>query len=380
MEMRIKSEKILIALVVSILFLCSLPRVSSASYVFTYELLNRPGGSAHYRLNVAVSESLLQYYESKSHILISNNDYSKFITPYALKPIADCVWNVSSDDEDFANDVLMVVHQIPYEETRPLKYPVETIVANKGDCDLFSYIAASIMKAGGLDVVLFYYESEQHMNIGVSLSNEPQSARTGVDYAIHDGSRFYIAECTGGNWQEGWRVGECPDSLKNATLQVISLENYEQSAPGQVSASYKALGQSTLSLEVSSKFLIQGGSVTLSGQLSPFLQNETITFYVRINGAPWSELCTVSTDSSGHFAYNWLPNVSGLCLVRAGWSGSEDYAGADSLTVTLTVLSMFFIALLGFIVVLVVVGLAVFLISRRSHSGAIEPLPPSIPS
>jgi hypothetical protein len=173
-------------------------------------------------LNVAVSESLLEYYLEKSHILISTDDFAKFVTPYALKPIADCLRGIYSDDEDFANGVSMIVHQIPYEESKPSKYPVETIAANKGDCDLFSYIAASIMKAGGLNVVLFYYESEEHMNVGVSLSHEPHYARGAIDYVLHDGTRYYMAECTGGNWQEGWRVGECPDDLKNATLKTVN--------------------------------------------------------------------------------------------------------------------------------------------------------------
>ena len=105
---------------------------------------------------------------------------------------------------------------------------------------------------------------------------------------LRDGTRYYVAECTGGNWEEGWRVGECPTEMKGATLQVIILENCEQSAPGQVGASYKALAVSTLSLDVSSAYLAQGSSITLSGQLLPPLQNATITIYDKANGLPWS--------------------------------------------------------------------------------------------
>jgi len=297
-----------------------------------------------------------------------------------LKPIADCLRGIYSDDEDFANGVLMIVHQIPYEVIRPPKYPVETIVANKGDCELFSYLTGSILKAGGLNVVLFYYESEEHMNIGVSLSHEPHWARGAIDYVLHDGTRYYMAECTGGNWQGGWRVGECPDDLKGATVQVVTLENCEQSAPGQVTASYKPLATSTVSLDVSSAFLIQGSSVTLSGQLSLPLQNGTITIYIKANGLPWSELGTASTDSSGRFAYVWLSDVSGICYLRASWSGNEDYASADSPTRTVTVLSWFFIALLSLTVVLVSFGAVVFLMSRQTRSELSEPQPPEIPS
>lgn len=378
--METKSEVAFVLLIVIATLLCLPPSVLSANYTVVYELLDHPGGSTHYSLNVAVSESLLEYYADKSHMLISTDDFATFVTPYALKPIADCLRGIFSDDEDFANGVLMIVHQITYENTSVPRYPVETIVANKGNCALFSYIAASIMKAGGLNVVLFYYESEDHMNIGVGLSHEPYYARGKIDYALHDGTRYYMAECTGGDWQEGWRVGECPPELNNATLQVITLENYEKSAPEQISASYKSLAISAASLDASSTFLIQGSAVTLSGLLSPPLQNNTITIYIKANGLPWSELCIVSTDSNGHFVYVWIADASGICYLRASWSGNEDYASADSPTRTVTVLPWFFIALLSLTVILVSVGTVVFLMSRRTNPEVSEPQPPEIPS
>lgn len=380
MKMKIRSKVAFVVLVVLVTLSYLPPSVLSADYAFVYELLNRPDGSIQYRLNVAVSESLREYYVEKSHMLISNDDFAKFVTPYALKPIADCLRRIYSDDEDFANGVLMIVHQIPYEETKPPQYPVETIVANKGDCDLFSYVAASIMKAGGLDAVLLYYESQEHMNIGVSLSHEPHCARGTIDYVLHNGTRYYMAECTGDNWQEGWRVGECPDELKGTALQVVTLENCEQSAPGQVSASYKSLAISTASLDVSSVFLIQGTAVTLSGLLSPLLQNETITIYIKANGLPWAELCTTSTDSSGRFAFVWVADVSGICYLRASWSGNGDYASSDSPTRTLTVLPWFLVALLSLTVILVSISTVMFLMSRRTGSEISEPRPPETPS
>ncbi|MGQ9642144.1 MAG: hypothetical protein ACUVUF_08550, partial [Candidatus Bathycorpusculaceae bacterium] len=208
-----------------------------------YEILDKPDGSTHYRLNVSVSQSLYEYYLGKSHESNSTSDFAKFVTPYALKPIADSLWEIYTDDEDFANGVLMIVHQIPYKEIASLKYPVETIVEDKGDCDLFSVAVASIMKAGGLDVVLLYYESEAHMNVGVHLSHIPQYVRGQAYYVTHNGVRYYTAECTGGNWETGWRVGECPSELQYANVQIITLESCEQTAPEQVSTSYKIIAQ-----------------------------------------------------------------------------------------------------------------------------------------
>jgi hypothetical protein len=372
-----KSRTILLAIVlVTISHLLS--SGFSENYSQSYQLLDKPDGSTYYRLNVTVQESLYEYYAEKSHSLNSHSDFARFVTPYALKPIADCLLEIYTDDEDFVNGVLMIVHQIPYNET-PVKYPVETIVENKGDCDLFSYVAASIVKAHGLDVVLLYYESQGHMNIGVSLSHVPYDARGQAYYVTYNNIRYYVAEVTGGDWQNGWRVGECPDKLKNAPAQVITLENCEQTTYGQVSASYKTLASSTISLIISPIYLIQGGTVTLSGQLSPPLQNRTVTIYIKINNSPWIVLDTITTNH-GYFTYAWNTEDAGICYIRSSWSGNDDYAGADSPIQTVTVLSTFFVLLLVITAILVCIGITVFIMSRQAQPSIPEPQPPEIPS
>jgi hypothetical protein len=372
-----KSKAILLVtalLVVSYL----LPNGFSETYSQSYQLLDKPDGSTSYRLNVTVQQSLYEYYNEKSHSLSSNSDFAKFVTPYALKPIADCLLEIYTDDEDFVNGVLMIVHQIPYSET-PAKYPVETITENEGDCDLFSYIAASIVKAPGLDVVLLYYESQAHMNIGVSLSHVPHDAREQAYYVTYNNIRYYMAEVTGGDWQNGWRIGECPDDLKNAPAEVITLENCEQTTYGQVSASYKTLTSSTISLTISSTFLIQGSPITISGQLSPPLQNKTVTIYVKINNSPWIVLDTITTSQNGYFTCTWNTGDAGICYVRSSWSGNNDYAGADSPIQTVTVLSTFFVLLLAITAILLCMGIIVFAISRQAQPSIEEPQPPEIP-
>jgi hypothetical protein len=375
-------EKILKTLLTTILFLtvfCIQGYCSSESYTRSYQLLDEPGGTPFCSLKITVQQSLYDYYVGKSHKLSTSADFAKFVTPFALKPVADRLWEIYSDDEDFANGVLMIVHQIPYLETLPVKYPVETIVENKGDCDLFSYIAASIIKAGGLNVVLLYYEDKAHMNVGVSLSHEPYDARGQAYFVLYNHVKYYVAECTGGNLQIGWRVGEMPNDLKEVSVQVITLENCEEWAPGQVSATYQTLTPSTISLTVSSTFVLQGWSVTLYGQLSPTLQNESITIYAKINNSPWIVLGTVNTDSGGNFKYDWTAEVAGICNIRASWSGNDEYAGADSPIQTVTVISAFFILLLTVCVALTCIGFTVYITTRQTKQSALEPQPPQIP-
>ncbi|KPV64711.1 MAG: hypothetical protein AOA66_0013 [Candidatus Bathyarchaeota archaeon BA2] len=310
-----------------------------------------------------MTSALYDYYRSKDHNLY-DHDFAKFVTPNSLKPIADDLWAIYSDDEDFANGVLMIVHQIPYKESGPQKYPVETIVENGGDCDLFSFIAASVMKAGGLDVVLLLYEEQSHMNVGVHLSEEPEDVRFQYTYSPieYEGKQYYMAECTGGDWRNGWRVGECPIELKDASARVITLENCEQSSPGQVSSSYGVLASSSLSLSVSSGFVISGRPVTIGGSLSPALAGKNVTIYIRSSVSSWSVLTTVVTDFDGRYSFTWSPSSAGMYYVRAGWSGDADYAGADSNTFVLSVFSMEWIlmgiAVIGSLGVLLVVVIA----------------------
>ncbi|MEM1563365.1 MAG: Ig-like domain-containing protein [Candidatus Bathyarchaeia archaeon] len=353
----------------------------SEGYTRTYNLLDSPEGTRQYKLNVIVTQSLYEYYVWQSHEQVSEEDFPKFVTPHALEPIAEKLWEIYKGDyESFANGVLMIVHQIPYEVTVPAKYPVETIVENRGDCDLFSYVAASIMKAGGLDVVLLYYEDKAHMNVGVSLPNAPRYARTQAYYVNYGGIKYYIAECTGGNWRTGWRVGECPPDLIGENPIVITLENCEQWSPGQVSASYMPLAPSTLSLAVTSTFVIQGSTIALTGQLAPNLSNEKITIYIKMGSSPWILANITTTDSNGRFECALTLNEAGTCYVRASWSGNNDYSGADSPIIAVTVLPIYFIALLIIITVLVCLGIIIFITSRQKYQEIEEPKLPEIPT
>jgi hypothetical protein len=333
----------------------------AATHKYSYELLDSPDGDTGYRLTVSVTETLYEYYSSQDHNLYSY-DFSKFVTPDALKPIADDLWTIYSNEEDFANGVLMITHQISYVESDPQKYPIETIVENEGDCDLFSIVAASIMKAGGLDVVLLLLEWQDHMLVGVHLPESPEDARSQVYLYKHDGKKYYVAETTGGNWENGWRVGECPEILRQATAKVIPLTNCEESSPGQVSSSYSIPDSSAIYMSLSTNFAVSQNEVEISGSLSPSLAGETVTLYVSSMGSPLVMLTTVVTDANGQYSHTWHDPPGGIYSVRANWSGDEDYSGADSSTFKLIVipseLVMVGAILVCFLVILLIVTLA----------------------
>ena len=333
----------------------------------SYQLLNNPEGNVTYQLNVVIPENLQEYYAEKSHRITSSNQFSSFVTPYALQPIADRLWDIYDNQEDFTNGALMIAHQITYVETTPGKYPVETMADDQGDCDLFSFITASILNAGGLDVVLLYYEDQSHMNIGVHLSSAPQDCRDSVYYITNDNTRYYVAECTGGNWREGWRVGECPPDLKQVSAEVVTLEDAEQMAPGQVSASFTSMEPSALSLEVSPIISIQNTAVVLAGKLAPEMANENVTLYAKINSAEWTVIGSAITEQDGSFEYVWKADVAGSHAIRAGWSGNQMYTGAMSTAKNATVLPLFLTALIGIAVTAAIIGVVAMLIAKHGQ-------------
>lgn len=321
-------------------------------------------------LNLSITPSLYEYYQEKPHISTPDR-FGSFVTPYALAQVAEDIRSIFNAPEDYVNGVLMLVHQIPYQIVNESRYPVETIIENRGDCDLFSYIAASLLKAQSLDVVLFYYQQEYHMNIGVSLSTPPNDARTAISYVDHEGTRYYMAECTGGNPENGWRVGECPPELQGAHVTVIELENSEQTAPGQVYSSFDALVPSSITLSTATRFVIEGSSVTLRGRVSIPNPSGNVTLFLAIHD-DWSVIDSSSVSPDGTFHFSWSPIVWGQTLMRASWAGDGLYAGAESATVSVFVIpKVVILAGIG-IVVLVALYAIVAMKTRNHHDTALE--------
>jgi hypothetical protein len=342
--------------------------------------MDKQGENAGYTLNVLVPDTLLQYYQEKSHRLSVLNDFSKFVTPYALKPIADSLRQIYPDDEDFVNGALMIVHQMTYVETKQGKFPAETLVDNQGDCDVFSYVAASIIEAGGLDVVLLDYEEQVHMNIGVHLDSPPEKARADVYKIARDNGDYYIAETTGGNWTRGWRVGECPGNVKQAQAQVLTLEDAEEIAPGQVSASFRRLESSDISLEIWPPLAMEQSTVTFRGSVTPTKPSENITIYLGLSGFPWTILGTTQTNANGSFEYTWKANTAGVYAVRASWAGDNTYAGTTSETMSTMVIPFVLTALIIVAVVAVIVAVIAVVASRHTKQDSLAPREPEPPT
>jgi hypothetical protein len=312
-----------------------------SSYTFTVQ--NGYYQSDH-TLFVSLPPSLKDYYHGKSHVINNEKDYAKFITPNAVRSIADNIRNITRntpyDDEEFANAVLMIVREIPYFRS-PGKYPIETIVDNQADCEGLSILAASIMKAGGLDVVLLLYEgmTPSHMNVGVSLEHMPVShswwmAPSGIDY---NNKTYWIAETTS---LADWTVGNRPGLLARDKPQIISLADSEKKSPASISSSLNSpLQSSSISINLSSGYSDVGDNertIHISGSILPAFPNESVAVYVSQPGYSPSAFVTV-TGESGNYTLPWNVTLPGTYMVKTSWSGSFNYSGSDSETVTVFV-------------------------------------------
>jgi hypothetical protein len=298
----------------------------------------------NHRLYTSMPPSLYDYYHTKSHIMRSDGDYSKFVTPIVFKSIAENIQNATRDmshsDEQFANAVLMLVRQVSYVKS-DVKYPVEAMVENSGDCDVLSLLAASIMKAGGLDVVLLLYNgmSPSHMNVGVYLPYAPVYRTwwmTSASYEYNN-KTYWMAECTS---LGEWKVGDRPDLLANAEPQIISLENCEKTSPAHVSSSLDSpLTSSSISITLvseNSSAIEKERSLTISGSISPAYSGKSVVMYVNQDGYPCNTFSTV-TDQFGNYSFTWNFTSTGTYYIRTSWSDFSNYAGSDSEKLTVYV-------------------------------------------
>ena len=81
-----------------------------------------------------------------------------------------------------------MIYESPEGEQTP-RFPVETIVEGRGDCDDTSILLAGLLAREGYDAVLFYFEEENHMAVGVRGPGEGFMA-TGYEYIETTGYRL----------------------------------------------------------------------------------------------------------------------------------------------------------------------------------------------
>ncbi len=332
---------VFVAAILLAAFLTPIPisEAASTSTTFSpqYTLFNQ-------KLYVSIQPSLYTYYSNQTDTLSFDSNYSQFITPQAVQPIADSILriteNMPNSNEEFANAVLTLVHQIPYKITGA-KYPIETLADNSGDCGAVSLLAASILKAGGLDVILIKYTgiNPGHLNVGINLGHTPLYHNlfirpTSFEY---DNKTYWTAEATP---QADWKVGDQSSMLASTNPVFISIDKCEETSPGQVSSSLGSpLPSSSIAVNLSAQPSDANGgkrALVISGAIQPATPISNISIYINENGTRLNVFKAV-TDMNGTYAFVWNLTFGGTYYITASWSGNTTNAGADSSPITVFV-------------------------------------------
>ncbi|MCL0067813.1 copper amine oxidase N-terminal domain-containing protein [Peptococcaceae bacterium] len=181
----------------------------------------------YWSYQIRVPKELYNYYANLERP--PTDDYSVYVT----HPLDDAIiasiaehfsniaWQEWFSPEQTINFVAAFVQSLeyvcdpglggPYEYPR---YPLETLVDQRGDCEDTSILLASILQAMGFDVVLVFVAPPAHMAVGVN-----EESLSGFYYE-YSGRKYYYLETT----DPVWEVGEVPEEYRApAELEILSL-------------------------------------------------------------------------------------------------------------------------------------------------------------
>jgi len=126
-----------------------------------------------------------------------------------------------------------------------------------------------------------------------------------------------------------------PNDIQNDRSNFLDYPTFEEQA------TLKGLAPSTISVSVSPSQINLGGGTTISGTISsstPGDMSGTVFLQYSTDNVNWYDIDATASSSSGVYSYWWTPSSIGTFYVRSYWNGNNNYGGATSSSVTLTVI------------------------------------------
>lgn len=111
-----------------------------------------------------------------------------------LDDLANKIKLITDNSDDRARIAVSLVQRIPYDTEkayssaydykteRPTRYPYSVIYDNKGICEEKSRLLAFLLRELGYGVVLFGFDTENHMAVGIKCAEEYSYKNTGYCY------------------------------------------------------------------------------------------------------------------------------------------------------------------------------------------------------
>ena len=133
--------------------------------------------------------------------------------PY-LRDIVATIESMTDEPDDRARIAVSLVQQIEYDDARAegnyfgVRYPYETLCLGRGVCSDKSVLLAALLSELGFGVVLFEFEAENHMAVGV-LCPDGYGYR-GTGYAFVESTSPSIITDAGGEYRGAGRLVSAP--------------------------------------------------------------------------------------------------------------------------------------------------------------------------
>lgn len=194
------------------------------------------GGGENYKFNVKWTHKSLQYttqfgiaedkywyYKNKERGYCCDG-WNNFATPTdpIIQTIAKDITDVSISTGDTCKSCIAIdfVESMIYEydidyisRNEYPKYPIETIVDGKGDCEDTSFLMASILEAINIDTILLLFSD--HAAVGVWCEG-----CTGT-YYNYNGRKYFFLETTG--YADNWDIGKSWGKYKTESPKIINI-------------------------------------------------------------------------------------------------------------------------------------------------------------
>lgn len=151
-------------------------------------------------------------------------DWAKFVTPYdptiqtIVQDVADV--SISTGDSNKAQIAINFVESMVYEydidyisQLEWPKYPIETIIDQRGDCEDTSFLMASILEALDYDTIILIYSD--HAAVGVWCDS---CYGTYYDY---NGRKYFFLETTG--YADNWEIGKIWGKYETESPRIIDV-------------------------------------------------------------------------------------------------------------------------------------------------------------
>lgn len=198
------------------------------------------GGNKNY-LEFVVHEGIYEYFSKLPRYLTYEEDEEPIRADFksmkineenqreALLPLVVSIQNLAPwSKEEQAQIAVSLVQNIPYGEPNPVsifmgfgesrisRYPYQTIYEYKGSCEGKSELLAFLLKELGFEVVLFYFQEENHEAVGVKCP---------VEYSLNGTGYCFIETTLAGpiSYSEGRYLGPGGNKKLGSYSEIIKI-------------------------------------------------------------------------------------------------------------------------------------------------------------